>query len=169
MNNSPQQIYPWKESGYAHAHDAWILPIGYRCNFLTVRKFLGSKKSKFIYLCDCECGRQTIQEGSKLRKGRVKGCKKCMPRRIAKRSQATRYATFCIKNKKRIETILSFVGQFPIAQIAKFIKKSERGTAEIIRTFNCGMGNGCPGQPKSIEHRKKISESRLKLWRSKKI
>lgn len=47
---------------------------GQKFNYLTVIEYVGSKNKKSMWLCECECGNQTIVDSSSLKSGNTKAC-----------------------------------------------------------------------------------------------
>lgn len=51
------------------------MPIGTKFGKLTVVEFVGiNKKNSALYLCKCDCGKEKVAIGTKLRVGRTKSC-----------------------------------------------------------------------------------------------
>ena len=163
---SPINRDRWGQSGYTHAHDTQILPIGFKCNDLTITEFMGSNKhSKHIYQCSCACGGSAKVVGSVLKCKRIKGCTKCQ--RSTKQAHSAFMDKYYLKNRKRIETVFNLCGQYPIEIIADYVGRSRRTTIALISKYYQGVGKGAPGVPKSLAHRQKISIARQKYWGEK--
>jgi hypothetical protein len=141
----------WGDTKYAHAHDAFILPEGYRSGQLTVLQHLGSNRhSKFIYRCICTCGNTTICVGSVLRKKRITRCHWCSRRENAKKMITAHYSERYYKKRgPLLERILSLRSDLSAKEISNFVNLSSRTISTICRDHGLGgyivRGRGAPG------------------------
>jgi len=54
-----------------------FIPSGTRFGHLVVEEYVGTKKGKSVYLCQCDCGRKTEVTGVSLTRGATKSCGHC--------------------------------------------------------------------------------------------
>ena len=82
--------------------------IGRKFNLLTVKERMGRKDYCILWKCQCECGKEIITAGERLRSGSTRSCgclRKSPPYKIKDRKEAILKNLFFKKIKKRSKNI----------------------------------------------------------------
>lgn len=135
--------------------------VGQRFGKLVVKEYSGTDKFRnSLWKCECDCGRETIEKGTLLTKGKIISCGKC----------SNRLAENPISSKEILDT--SMVGQrygrLIVDEVYMKLVNKKTGNTQMYAKCTCDCGNKTEVLTTTLKNGKTLSCGCLKAEKSRK-